>query len=93
MKRWLPCVSALPLCACAALMLRAVCMHWGRPPAELCAGVRWAELAWRFGCVGALMTKPLGNNGRIPRMAQKHLRSKGSAWFTALHDKYRNENI
>jgi hypothetical protein len=26
-------------------MLCAVCMHWGRPPAELRAGVRWAEQA------------------------------------------------
>ena len=41
----------------------------------------------------ALMTKHLGNNGRIPRMTQKYHRSKGSVWFAALHDKYRNENI
>jgi hypothetical protein len=41
---------------------RALCcvypgMHWGRPPAELRAGVRWAKLAWRFGCVGAVRRK------------------------------------
>ena len=45
------------VCACAALVLCAVCMHWGRPPAELRAGVRWAKLAWRFGCVGAVRRK------------------------------------
>jgi hypothetical protein len=42
-------------------MLCAVCMRWGRPPAELRAGVRWAELAWRFGCEGAVRRKrPVG---------------------------------
>ena len=41
----------------------------------------------------ALMTKHLGNNGRIPRMTKKYLSAKGTAWFKALHDKYRNENI
>jgi hypothetical protein len=49
------------VCACAALVLCAVYMHWGRPPAELRAGVRWAKLARRFGCVGAVRRKrPVG---------------------------------
>jgi hypothetical protein len=42
---------------------------------------------------GALMTKHLGNNGRIPRTTQKYIAAKRTAWFTALHDKYRNKNI
>jgi hypothetical protein len=54
---WLPrvgCLQRCRVCACAALTLCAVCVHWGHPPAELRAGVRWAKLAWRFGCVGAV---------------------------------------
>jgi hypothetical protein len=52
---WLPRVrlQRCRVCAYAALMLCTVCMHWGRPPAELRVGVRWAKLAWRFGCIGA----------------------------------------
>jgi hypothetical protein len=60
---WLPRVrlQRCRVCAYAALVLCAVCMHWGRPPAELRAGVRWAKLAWRFGCVGAVRRKrPVG---------------------------------
>jgi hypothetical protein len=34
----------LPLCECAARILRAVCVLWGRPAAEPRAGVRWAKL-------------------------------------------------
>jgi hypothetical protein len=34
---WLPRVrlQRCRVCACAALVLCTVCMHWGRPPAEL----------------------------------------------------------
>jgi hypothetical protein len=40
----------------------------------------------------ALMTKHLGNNGRIPRMTDKYARAKSGKWFTDfLHDKYCNE--
>ena len=51
---WLPRVrlQRCRVCACAALVMCTVCMHWGRPPAELRVDVRWAKLAWRFGCVG-----------------------------------------
>jgi hypothetical protein len=51
------CLQRCRACACAARVLCAVRMHWGRPPAELRAGVRWAKLAWRFGCVGAVRRK------------------------------------
>jgi hypothetical protein len=52
---WLPrvCLQRCRVCACAARMLCGVCMHWGRPQAELRAGMRWApKLAWRFGSSG-----------------------------------------
>jgi hypothetical protein len=55
------CLQRCRIYACTALVLCAGCLHWGRPPAELRAGVRWAELAWRFGCVGAVRRKrPVG---------------------------------
>jgi hypothetical protein len=41
-----------------------------------------------------LMTKHLGNEGRIPRSQfVRYVNAKSAKWFTTFHDKYRNENI
>jgi hypothetical protein len=68
------------VCACAALVLCAVCMHWGRPPAELCASVRWAKLAWRFGCVGAVRCCRPGLARRRSKHTERWVWVPASKW-------------
>jgi hypothetical protein len=64
------CLQRCRVCACAARMLCAVCMHWGRPPAELRAGVRWApKLACGLVRRRAALGRCGGVEGGVPLLA------------------------